>query len=714
MGRVDRTDEIDEAALHRLDEQELRIDERRLVHGRQRLTAVEEARQALMRARSVNLELGGLINENVGLRRTIRVLNASFSSIMEGTLSINTEPFAMMMHAFTRPPVMLWWPWTLYINVTYGDPAQQRVILFEFAKNYNLFPPLVRSLIETSERETEQARQAYREERLERECAYYATVIWSQQSTLLKERSERHLFTDTSTSVIRFTLPLVYLRFLWFRNWEPIRRLVEPHRGSTLFVPGMYTKIDWLVKEFTQTRPAFRERHFRYSDVIVELCGFLETYGDGALAILALIDAAQSGGWMRHWYVRPHSAKAYPGGANRTTKEFPRISGLTALETIRLVKTINETMRTLQRSDDFLKRYLKCFDSGFKRGLFGTDLDKNAFVALLKKAGLYSIDGPFYEIVSRQLICNGSVDRVREDVQCLQAFLKTNWGEFIHRWPAATRAWESYDELERAYLLARVCDIKTYNIDIANETFPQPQAPMAKEFVDGCIELLNEADENHIKQEQEQEWIRRWKHEEKDITAKLPMIVRPPPEKLQPRVLTSDELAQVRHACVKELSKDEWAVRAMENCKKFVEFCDLLSKPENHVKVPSAKYVERVVNSRAVIDMSHEMVQELIKLPRYQAYVKVIQERGGQQIVLTSRVRAPAPVERAGEPWHDLEGQAIKVGHLLYCKERDQIEEEIHQRRERVRKLASPRSSRGGGQRIRRHTRSEPPPPTSE
>ena len=114
------------------------------------------------------------------------------------------------------------------------------------------------------------------------------------------------------------------------------------------------------------------------------------------------------------------------------------------------------------------------------------------------------------------------------------------------------------------------------------------------------------------------------------------------------------------------------------------------------------------------MDMSHEMAQELNKLPRYQANVKVIQERGGEQIVVTSRVRTPAPVERAGEPWHDLEAQAIRVGHLLYCKERDQIEEEIRQRHERVRMLAAPSVSRGGGQRIRRQRRSEPPPPTSE
>ena len=80
--------------------------------------------------------------------------------------------------------------------------------------------------------------------------------------------------------------------------------------------------------------------------------------------------------------------------------------------------------------------------------------------------------------------------------------------------------------------------------------------------------------------------------------------------------------------------------------------------------------------------MSNEMAQELTRLPRHEAYAKVIQVANGKQVVLASRVRTmppPTPVANARE----LEREAIGRGHLLYCREREQIEAEIRQRRAR-------------------------------
>src|SRR5687768_15803774 len=74
------------------------------------------------------------------------------------------------------------------------------------------------------------------------------------------------------------------------------------------------------------------------------------------------------------------------------------------------------------------------------------------------------------------------------------------------------------------------------------------------------------------------------------------------------------------------------------------DFFNLLSKPENHIKVPSGQYVEKHVNVRPVHDMTNEMAQELGKLPRFQAYTKIIDESQNEQIVRTHRIRTePLP-----------------------------------------------------------------------
>lgn len=61
----------------------------------------------------------------------------------------------------------------------------------------------------------------------------------------------------------------------------------------------------------------------------------------------------------------------------------------------------------------------------------------------------------------------------------------------------------------------------------------------------------------------------------------------------------------------------------------FVECCDLLAKPENQIKMPGGQYVSREVNARQEQDMTNEMSRELVWLPRFIAYAKVLQERSG-------------------------------------------------------------------------------------
>jgi hypothetical protein len=71
----------------------------------------------------------------------------------------------------------------------------------------------------------------------------------------------------------------------------------------------------------------------------------------------------------------------------------------------------------------------------------------------------------------------------------------------------------------------------------------------------------------------------------------------------------------------------------------IIEFCSLVQKQENHIKVPSGQYVEKHVHVRQVHDMTDEMAQELSNLPRFIAYAKIIDESEGIQRVLNNKIK---------------------------------------------------------------------------
>lgn len=158
---------------------------------------------------------------------------------------------------------------------------------------------------------------------------------------------------------------------------------------------------------------------------------------------------------------------------------------------------------------------------------------------------------------------------------------------------------------------------------------------------------------------------------------------------LLPRRLTGSEIQSLNAACWNEISRYQPAYEMVKVIEKFVEFCELLARPENHIKVPSRRYVEREVNTRTVADMTNEMAQELANLPRYTAYAKVVAETDGEERVIRTKIRTlklrELPegelAERAGEGGRSV----IEQNSLRYLKKRTEIEEEIRQRRERWR-----------------------------
>jgi hypothetical protein len=112
---------------------------------------------------------------------------------------------------------------------------------------------------------------------------------------------------------------------------------------------------------------------------------------------------------------------------------------------------------------------------------------------------------------------------------------------------------------------------------------------------------------------------------------------------LPPRVLSASEIDTIKKLCYKELCegqpKDIDTNRMLLVINDLIEFCNLLTKPENHVKVRSGQYVEKLVHVRPVHDMTDEMAQELANLPRFTAYAKVIQEQGGRQAVIKHKMQ---------------------------------------------------------------------------
>jgi hypothetical protein len=172
----------------------------------------------------------------------------------------------------------------------------------------------------------------------------------------------------------------------------------------------------------------------------------------------------------------------------------------------------------------------------------------------------------------------------------------------------------------------------------------------------------------------------------------------PLPEHLPSRVLTQTEREAVRKACATEVllfekeynfEKHPWNMEGtLKVITNLAAFCELLRKPENHIKVPSGQYVEKLVSVRLVSDMTNEMAQELANLPQFTAYAKVIDETEGKQIVLKQKIKTLPLPEPQGKA---IEGQALAKAHAESQK-RDEIEKEIQKRQDRWRRRNDPPS----------------------
>ena len=162
---------------------------------------------------------------------------------------------------------------------------------------------------------------------------------------------------------------------------------------------------------------------------------------------------------------------------------------------------------------------------------------------------------------------------------------------------------------------------------------------------------------------------------------------------LLPRILTSSEIKTIKDMCYNELldAGDTYLKTTpfpFQVIEELQELCQLLSKPENHIKVPSGQYVEKQVHVRPVHDMTDEMAQELIDLRPHTAYVKS-SWKGKIQTLGVAQASGGQLVDVTVSAWNNAIANRL-------VKPRTDIEEEIRERQENW----------------RRRPGNEPPPPT--
>jgi hypothetical protein len=100
-------------------------------------------------------------------------------------------------------------------------------------------------------------------------------------------------------------------------------------------------------------------------------------------------------------------------------------------------------------------------------------------------------------------------------------------------------------------------------------------------------------------------------------------------------------IQEVRDKCLREFKADD-----LKRIEDAIEFCNLLAKPENHIKVPSGVYREVAVNVATTQEMVNRAVQELTELPRFTAMAKILLEENGKQSVKKATIKLQPPPKR--------------------------------------------------------------------
>lgn len=129
----------------------------------------------------------------------------------------------------------------------------------------------------------------------------------------------------------------------------------------------------------------------------------------------------------------------------------------------------------------------------------------------------------------------------------------------------------------------------------------------------------------------------------------------------------------------------------------------------------SGRYIQKEVPSLKYAEMTHQMEQELMGLPRFTAWAKIAQEKDGKQLVIKRKIQTlPLPDVL---PDADERRAVIERNTQQFYIKRDQIEEVIRSRQERWRDsgaLNRPSSTGQEEAKVEQARRKGPPPRSSQ
>jgi hypothetical protein len=112
---------------------------------------------------------------------------------------------------------------------------------------------------------------------------------------------------------------------------------------------------------------------------------------------------------------------------------------------------------------------------------------------------------------------------------------------------------------------------------------------------------------------------------------------------------------------------------------------------EHPVYVQSGEYDEAPRRERTQAEMVDVMTRELVNLPPFHAYVKLIDEESGQQMVRTHNIQTRPLPKETKSAWV---AERLETVTRRYCKTRAAIEEEIRTRQSRWQRGSEPPPTR--------------------
>jgi hypothetical protein len=416
-----------------------------------------------------------------------------------------------------------------------------------------------------------------------------------------------------------------------------------------------------------------------------DLKDFLHRYQEGALGMLALLDCAGKGGWRGDQ------------SSDISVSEFPGIEGKDAVEVWCLVEKLRVLMREALGERNFSSLFIKYLDKYLEHSYDGLD-DRLNYAGFQIFVWRY----PIYDNI-----------KYRKDVQSLEKLVKERWSWFVVYHFAAGELWKKISAPVRCYVLCRAADSLSFGERYSS--LPRSASAPYEDLVGALVSLSKDTKARLDEAEEKEAAAKERQKIEEECAKKVRDISYIPPAILEARALDAAQIMAVRNACMEEIKHSPKEVyETAATIDESARFCVLLAKPENHIKVRSAQYVEKAVRSMTEIDMVNEAARVLSSVPPYTAYVR-LEKKEGETGAWTGKVRmkklASVSADALQKARRAIEGKVEE-----YTRPREKIWQEIEERRGRIRVPAPSRQTEAvkeaaPPQRSGSLPEEEPPPP---